>query len=61
MTRKRQYNTIQTDYLETKIALYLATGRHEEASVIYELAQDINAPIDGKEIEKLVANYRKHM
>lgn len=59
--RKRQYNTIRTDYLEMKIAFYMATGRPEEAAILTMVARDVNAPVDGNEIEKLAAQYRKYI
>jgi hypothetical protein len=59
--RKRQYNTIRTDYLEGRIAFFMATGRPEEAAILTMVARDVNAPVDKDEIEKLIAQYRKSL
>jgi hypothetical protein len=61
MARKRQYNTIRTDYLESRIAFYIATGRSEVANIFSVIARDVNAPVDKDEIEKLVAQYHKSL
>jgi hypothetical protein len=58
--RKRQYNTIRTDYLEQKIAFYRSTGREWEADILVQVARDVNAPIDMDEIQKMVEMYRKY-
>lgn len=58
--RRRQYNTIRTDYLEQKIAFYRSTGREWEASILTQVARDVNAPIDMDEIQKMVEKYRKY-
>jgi hypothetical protein len=46
MPRKRMYNTVRTDYLESKIAHYEAMRWYEAAQALRTLARDVRAPID---------------
>jgi hypothetical protein len=46
MPKKRQYNTVRTDYLEINIAHYEALKWYQAADVLRWLARDIAAPID---------------
>lgn len=50
--RKRQYNTIRTDYLEGRIGFYEATGRHDAVQALRMLARDCSVPISEVEIAK---------
>jgi hypothetical protein len=50
--RKRQMNTVRTDYLEGKIAFYEATGRADVAQVLRTLARDCSVPLSEAEIDK---------
>ena len=46
MARRRMFNTVRTDYLESKIAHYQALRWYEWAEALRTLARDIGAPID---------------
>ncbi len=46
MAKRRMFNTVHTDYLESKIAHYEAMRWYEWAAAFRSLAHDIGAPID---------------
>ena len=56
--RYRTYNTVRTDTLEGKIALYQAQGDHRTADAFIKLAKDIGAPVRQEEIDNLKRMYR---
>lgn len=59
MARKRQYNTVRTDTLESKIAHYTALRDYNAAEALRRLAREIGAPIDDHVIATDVAERRK--
>ncbi len=62
MARKRMYNTVRTDLLESKIAHYLARRNYEAAEAIRSLARNLSvqAPIDEQRIQQLAEERRKY-
>lgn len=52
MQKRREINSIRTDYLETWIAHYWAIGDYDACEVLEKIARDIRAPIDEQKIEK---------
>lgn len=46
MARKRMHNDIRTDYLEGKMAHYLAMGNTDAYNALAAVARDVSAPID---------------
>lgn len=59
MRRYRAYNTVRTDTLEGKIALYRALGDTRTAEAFEKLAREIGAPVRVEAIEKLIALYKQ--
>lgn len=54
----RAYNTVRTDALEGKIALYRYLGDIRTAEAFEKLARDIGAPVRSAEIERLIAMHK---
>ena len=50
--RRREYNTVRTDYLERRIAFALATGSYGAADELRKLAQHIGAPLDERRVDE---------
>lgn len=61
MARRRVYNTVRTDKLESEIAHYDAKGDFTAANALRRLAKSVGAPLDhewiGRETAKRRANY----
>lgn len=59
MPRKRQINKIRTDYLENRLAHYIALKNWEAAEAIRWIVRDIGAPIDDEWIKENALERRK--
>lgn len=57
--RYRAYNTVRTDTLEGKIALYRFLGDKRTAEAFEKLAREIGAPVRESAIEGLIAIHKK--
>lgn len=55
MAKKRQYNTVRTDYLEQQLAHYRARRDYGAFDALESLARDVGAPIDREWIEDTAA------
>lgn len=59
--RFRKYNTVRTDTLESKIALFEAKGDTRTAQAFRALARDIGAPIREEQISKDKTMYEREI